>query len=68
MSFGRKAQSRFASNNGLKTTSTGRVIKANASTVAPATVMATLRAAGFTQVQRYTELGIFSEYTAVKSA
>ena len=36
--------------------------------IPPATVMATLRAAGFTDVQRYTELGIFSEYTATKRA
>ena len=36
--------------------------------IPPQTVMATLRAAGFTNVQRYTELGMFSEYTAIKSA
>ena len=36
--------------------------------IPPATVMATLRAAGFTDVQRTTELGIFSEYTATKRA
>ena len=36
--------------------------------IPPGTVMATLRAAGFTDVQRYTELGIFSEYTATKRA
>ena len=36
--------------------------------IPPATVMAALRAAGFTDVQRTTELGIFSEYTATKRA
>ena len=36
--------------------------------IPPATVMATLRAAGFTDVQRTTELGIFSDYTATKRA
>ncbi|MBT2327059.1 class I SAM-dependent methyltransferase [Variovorax paradoxus] len=33
--------------------------------IPPATVIAALEAAGFTQVQRHVELGIFSEYTAV---
>jgi len=31
-------------------------------------VLAALRAAGFENVQRHVELGIFSEYTAVKPA
>jgi len=35
--------------------------------IAPQQVMDALRAAGFTDVQRHVELGIFSEYTAVKS-
>jgi len=35
--------------------------------VAPEQVMATLRAAGLTQVNRYLELGVFSEYRAIKS-
>jgi demethylmenaquinone methyltransferase/2-methoxy-6-polyprenyl-1,4-benzoquinol methylase len=34
--------------------------------IAPQSVLEALRAAGFEQVQRHTELGIFSEYTAVK--
>lgn len=34
--------------------------------IAPQQVMDALRAAGFTDVQRHVELGIFSEYTAVK--
>ena len=34
----------------------------------PEQVMATLRAAGLTQVERHLELGIFSEYHAVKAA
>ncbi len=34
--------------------------------IPPATVAAALEAAGFAQVQRHVELGIFSEYTAVK--
>jgi demethylmenaquinone methyltransferase / 2-methoxy-6-polyprenyl-1,4-benzoquinol methylase len=36
--------------------------------IPPATVMATLRAAGFTDVQRHTALGMFSEYTATRRA
>ncbi len=36
--------------------------------VPPPAVMAALREAGFTEVQRYVELGIFSEYTARKPA
>ena len=32
----------------------------------PARILDTLRATGFSQVQRFTELGIFSEYTATK--
>ena len=32
----------------------------------PAGILETLRAVGFTEVKRYTELGIFSEYTATK--
>ncbi len=36
--------------------------------VDPETVMACLDRAGFTQVKRHVELGIFSEYTAVKAA
>jgi len=35
--------------------------------IAPQQVMEALRAAGFTDVQRHVELGIFSEYTAVKA-
>lgn len=35
--------------------------------IAPAEVMAALQRAGFTQVQRHVELGIFSEYTAVRA-
>lgn len=35
--------------------------------IAPATVMDALRAAGFVNVQRHVELGIFSEYTATKA-
>jgi demethylmenaquinone methyltransferase/2-methoxy-6-polyprenyl-1,4-benzoquinol methylase len=35
--------------------------------VTPDTVLAALRAAGFEDVKRYVELGIFSEYTAVKA-
>jgi demethylmenaquinone methyltransferase/2-methoxy-6-polyprenyl-1,4-benzoquinol methylase len=35
--------------------------------VTPDTVLAALRAAGFQDVKRYVELGIFSEYTAVKA-
>ncbi|KQP38984.1 class I SAM-dependent methyltransferase [Pseudorhodoferax sp. Leaf274] len=34
--------------------------------IAPASVLAALREAGFEQVQRHTELGVFSEYTARK--
>lgn len=34
--------------------------------VPPPTIMAALRQAGFVDVQRHVELGIFSEYTAVK--
>ncbi len=34
--------------------------------IAPADVMAALQRAGFTQVQRHVELGIFSEYTALR--
>ena len=34
--------------------------------IPPATVMDALRCAGFTQVQRHVEMGIFSEYTATK--
>lgn len=33
--------------------------------VPPAVILEALRAAGFSQVERYVELGIFSEYTAV---
>jgi demethylmenaquinone methyltransferase/2-methoxy-6-polyprenyl-1,4-benzoquinol methylase len=36
--------------------------------IAPAAVLASLRAAGFQDVQRRVELGIFSEYTATKPA
>ena len=36
--------------------------------VAPAQIIAALRAAGFEAVGRHTELGIFSEYSAVKPA
>ena len=36
--------------------------------ISPESVMEALRAAGFEQVQRHVELGIFSEYTAVKPA
>jgi demethylmenaquinone methyltransferase/2-methoxy-6-polyprenyl-1,4-benzoquinol methylase len=36
--------------------------------IPPSTVMATLRAAGFADVQRHTEMGMFSEYTATKRA
>lgn len=36
--------------------------------IAPETVMSALRAAGFQNVQRHVELGIFSEYTAVKAS
>jgi demethylmenaquinone methyltransferase / 2-methoxy-6-polyprenyl-1,4-benzoquinol methylase len=36
------------------------------SCVAPASVLAALEAAGFTSVNRYVELGIFSEYRAVR--
>jgi len=36
--------------------------------ISPDSVMEALRAAGFEQVQRHVELGIFSEYTAVKPA
>lgn len=36
--------------------------------VPPAQVMATLGAAGLTQVERHLEVGVFSEYQAVKSA
>ncbi len=35
--------------------------------MAPPQVLAALEAAGFTQVQRHVELGIFSEFTAVKA-
>jgi demethylmenaquinone methyltransferase/2-methoxy-6-polyprenyl-1,4-benzoquinol methylase len=35
--------------------------------IPPAAVLQSLRDAGFTQVQRHVELGIFSEYTAVKA-
>ena len=35
--------------------------------IAPETVMTALRAAGFQDVQRHVELGIFSEYTAIKA-
>ncbi len=35
--------------------------------IAPADVMAALQRAGFTQVQRHVELGIFSEYSAVRA-
>ena len=35
--------------------------------VPPARVMETMRAAGLTEVERYVELGIFSEYRAIKS-
>lgn len=38
------------------------------SCIPPESVLAALRAAGFEAVQRHVELGIFSEYTAVKSA
>ena len=34
--------------------------------IAPESVLAALRAAGFEDVQRHVELGIFSEYSAVK--
>lgn len=34
--------------------------------IAPAEVLAALQRAGFTQVKRHVELGIFSEYTAIK--
>ena len=37
------------------------------SCIPPESVLAALRAAGFEDVQRHVELGIFSEYTAVKS-
>lgn len=36
--------------------------------IPPEAVMAALRQAGFSDVQRYVELGIFSEYTAIKKA
>jgi len=36
--------------------------------IAPDAVIAALRDAGFTDVKRYVELGIFSEYTAIKAA
>ena len=36
--------------------------------IAPESVLAALRAAGFEDVKRHAELGIFSEYTAVKPA
>jgi len=36
--------------------------------IPPATVMEALRAAGFDDVKRHVELGVFSEYTAVKPA
>jgi demethylmenaquinone methyltransferase / 2-methoxy-6-polyprenyl-1,4-benzoquinol methylase len=36
--------------------------------VPPETILAALRAAGFEQVRRRVELGVFSEYTAVKPA
>jgi demethylmenaquinone methyltransferase / 2-methoxy-6-polyprenyl-1,4-benzoquinol methylase len=36
--------------------------------VPPETILAALRAAGFEQVQRRVQLGVFSEYTAVKPA
>ena len=36
--------------------------------IPPDAVMSALRAAGFVEVRRHVELGIFSEYTAVKSA
>ncbi len=36
--------------------------------IPPAQVLAALRAAGFQQEKRHVELGIFSEYTAVKPA
>jgi hypothetical protein len=35
--------------------------------VPPEQVMATMRAAGFTQVERLASLGVFSEYFAVKA-
>ena len=38
------------------------------SCIPPDAVLAALRAAGFENVQRYVELGIFSKYTAVKPA
>lgn len=38
------------------------------SCIPPDSVLAALRAAGFENVQRHVELGIFSEYTAVKPA
>jgi demethylmenaquinone methyltransferase / 2-methoxy-6-polyprenyl-1,4-benzoquinol methylase len=38
------------------------------SCIPPEAVLAALRAAGFERVQRHVELGIFSEYTAVKPA
>jgi demethylmenaquinone methyltransferase / 2-methoxy-6-polyprenyl-1,4-benzoquinol methylase len=34
--------------------------------IPPASIVAALQAAGFTQVRRHVELGIFSEYTAVR--
>jgi demethylmenaquinone methyltransferase / 2-methoxy-6-polyprenyl-1,4-benzoquinol methylase len=39
-----------------------------AACIAPEAVLAALRAAGFDNVARHVELGIFSEYTAVKAA
>jgi demethylmenaquinone methyltransferase/2-methoxy-6-polyprenyl-1,4-benzoquinol methylase len=36
--------------------------------IPPESVMSALRAAGFEDVQRHVELGIFSEYTAAKAA
>jgi demethylmenaquinone methyltransferase/2-methoxy-6-polyprenyl-1,4-benzoquinol methylase len=36
--------------------------------IPPDSVMAALRAAGFADVRRHVELGVFSEYTAVKAA
>jgi len=36
--------------------------------IAPESVIGALRAAGFDAVKRHAELGIFSEYTAVKPA
>ena len=35
--------------------------------VPPATVLAALRTAGFSEVKRESMLGLFSEYTAVKT-